>query len=288
MPFRASHAVLITSAALAACVAGIVLYRATSSRRAGLAYAESSYREGVAQFARLPYVPIATIESPEAMHAVIAAADVTREGTVAADVSPILRRTSEFFYYRFAQSSPDRYRAWRSRLGDRPRTLDEMIRIDGLRDTYTALTGHALASDANADSCFRELWACSLRYGGGFNQPVGIAAEPAGISVVIGRWTASDRTRRSVHGRLSADVWRGVTAANMRSWWHPRLTADDIIRRDGSAGFAEVGVVVKYADGTHRPLVLGFVHDSRAGDRVLLHVTTYNFASGSPLSPMEY
>lgn len=251
-------------------------------------YTESSFRDGVAQFARIPHAPVSTVESPEAMHSIIAAADVTREGSVTADVSPVLRRTSEFLYYRFAQPSPDQYRAWRSRLGDQPRTLDEMIRIDGLKDTYEALTGHPLSPDANVEACFRELWACSLRYGGGFNQPVGVAAESAGISVVMGRWTASDRARRSVRGRLSADVWRGATAANMRSWWHPRVTANDVIRRDGIADFAEVGVVVTYADGSRRPLVLGFVHDPRAGDWVLLNVTTYNFASGSPLSPMEF
>lgn len=261
------------------------------SRRTDGGYAAEAYAAGESAFEKVRFAPLKPGVTRESVRAALAGADVhggqlVNEGAV----EGALDLVADLFYHRFCQSSPAAYRAWRDGLGDVPRGLTEMIERGDLIETYRSLTGRELppADYVTVESVFDELWEASLAYGGGYNRAVAIASDDAGVVVHFGLWTPADRGRRAVSGRLPADVWRGGSAGNLRSWWRPPVGVDAMIEKHGRVVFAEVGVVLAYADGSRRPHQVCLVFDPDRGVWVMQNVTAQNLRSGAPLSPMEY
>jgi hypothetical protein len=279
--------------AIALAVGGLVAWQHHVQRQSVVSYARQTAEDGAMAFARVAMSPLTSFSDPADLSVNLAQRMDTRstgppEDVANADTRSLHRAVADFLYYRFLQDSPARYREWREQHGYRARTIDEMIAREDLDYTYTLFTGRKLPPDITPQQAFDKLWGPSLEYGSGFNRPVSVAVDRRGLTTVLGWWTSSNQERVSVEGELSRHLWRGGTAANMRSWWKPRLDAQELITRDTRVMFAEVGLLVEYADGTRRPMVMSYARDPQLSEWLLLHVTAYNFPSGSPLSPLEY
>jgi hypothetical protein len=279
--------------AIALLIGVLVAWQHRVQRQSVISYTRQTAEDGARAFATISMSPLRSFSDPADLGVKLAERmDVrpigTPEGITDSATLSLHQAVADFLFHRFLQDSPARYREWREQHGYRAKSVEEMIARADLEYTYRLFTGGDLPPDITHEQAFDRLWAPSLEYGSGFNRPVAVAADRRGLSTVLGWWTSSNQERVSVEGELSRHLWRGGTAANMRNWWKPRFDAQELIKRDGRVLFAEVGLVVEYADGTRRPMVMNYARDPQHSEWVLLHVTAYNFPSGSPLSPLEY
>lgn len=283
-------AAAVAAVALAAWRAGWMRVGPAPESAAGV-YAREAHSAGVRAFEAVKMERLEPGMPVERVRAAIAAAEL--QGEVPADrevVQDLLHLVADLIYYRFCQPSPAAYREWRASRGDRPRELSEMVSATPLARNYESFLGRPLpAPDATtAERVFDELWLPSIEYGNGYNRAVGLAADDAGVLVRFGTWRSPEWDREAIAGKISADAWRGAIAANMRSWWSPPATPEEIIRKHGSATYAEVGVVMAYASGHRRPLQFCCVLDPDDGRWHVLFVTAQNIERRVPLSPMEF
>lgn len=199
----------------------------------------------------------------------------------------LLDEVADFLYFRFAQPSVEAYKAWRRSTGCRFKDLAESLRPWYVDEAYEAYFGEPFPDDPDVERLFDRFWSAGLEWGGGVNRPVALAEEPKGLACVFGTITPGDPRRAMLAGEMSADLWHGGIASTMRGWWRPAQSTRDLLKRHGRAHYAVVGVILEYADGSRRPLILTWPWDPHAQRWVLEDVNVKNFPAAA-LSAMEF
>jgi len=191
-------------------------------------------------------------------------------------------------YYRFVQGSVTEYKRWRRSTGYHLRDLDELLDPWSIDVAYQYYFDAPFPADPDVESLFDTFWSVGLELGDGTNRPVSIASERKGLCAVTGVLTAGNPEMRSLlGGELGAELWHGTISTTMRCWWMPPVNTHSLIARDGRVRYADVGMVLKYADGSRKPLVLTMLRDPKTSTWFLEHVVVYNYPTAA-LSALEY
>jgi hypothetical protein len=76
-------------------------------------------------------------------------------------------------------------------------------------------------------------------------------------------------------------------AATMRCWWMPPVDTETLVKRYGEAAYADVGIILEYADGSRKPFVLAMIWDPGSKSWFVEHVIIYNYPAAD-VSALEY
>lgn len=168
-----------------------------------------------------------------------------------------LQHAAEFIYYRVIQDSPEDYRAWRTAYGYSMKPIADMGRVDLV---YKRLFGEDLPEDDPATTVddvkiFDDMWSRVLVTEDGKARPVGIPDHAAGFDVAIGDVDLTWSTVPTLSGQLGQELWQGGQSLGFgRNWWtSPARTVHEILKDEGQATLAIVGVVLEMQAGDRYP-----------------------------------
>ena len=204
------------------------------------------------------------------------------------DATALLDAVEEFLYYRFVQTSVSDYKAWRRSTGHELKSLDELLDPWFIDEVHVLYFDEPMPSSADVESLFDRFWPAGLSYRSGANRPVAIASTKTGLQAVFGTLTPGNpRSRALLEGDLGAALWHGRTSFTFRRWWQQPHDTDSLIKRFGEANYADVGIIIEYADGSRRPFVLTMLWypDERRWE--VEHINAYNFL-WDDISGLEY
>jgi len=280
-----------TGCALAVCVGAI----ATATWRAGFLGgrnpAEKLYaavQDGSAAFRKMEMFPLADASVDDIRAALDVGSVKYAGGMSAIDVAAVRDEAATFLYKRFVRSDLDEYISWRESKGCKLRDEQDIRANERAFTDYSTIIGRPIPSTPTVKSIFAAYWTATLAWGGGLNRPAAIARTAAGSSITIGDSKDSYYPRLFLEGELGNRLWYGPDSAAMRSWFSPRTQPKDVVKRYGKVGIAEVGIVMQWADGSRRPLILGFFRDPVTVKWVLWQVNQNNFDPRLTPGPMEY
>ncbi len=248
------------------------------------------FREARAVYAPVKMVALDPTLSREEVCARLDAMEFAGDPPPADGALDALRaEAADFIYFRFAQASPEAYRRWRDGGGARRRPVERLSAQAEAGAAYEALFGEPVPRDVTFDAFLDRMWPTGLAIGDGANRPTAMAIEATGLAAAIGTMATDDiRDRPRIDATLSNQWWRGINGGTMRGWWDPPLTFTELLRRDGRVVCAEVGVLLEFASGARRPLVLTYFWDPRARRWYLQIVCQYNVRDSEQLSALEF
>jgi hypothetical protein len=202
----------------------------------------------------------------------------------------LLDEAAQFVYYRFCQSSPESYVAWRRSKGYRLKPKEKLIRPGLIDKDYPLYFHEPFPTDQTIGELFPRFWVVGLAQGDGTNRPVAISKEAKGLAAAIGVVRASDpRDRPKLAGEIPEAMWMGAAGMTMRSWWDAPRTLETLFAASPEIVCAEIGMILEYGDSTRRPLRLTYVYDTTSKAWYLQYVVMYNFdRSVATYSSLEY
>ena len=280
-----ARTVLVVGVCLGAVLVVGGLWRSRHLRRAAAGYMTTQVRQGEAVY---PTIHTRPIGSKEQIRDALGHTEFMNEpANRCGSRDALLDRVSAFLYYRFVQDSPEVYAQWRRSSGHHLKSLDEMIHPWFIDQAYEAYFNEPFPEDPDVEALFRKFWPIGLGWGEGVNRPVALADESKGLTIRFGTLAPGNPNRDMLDGQLGTDLWHGGIAATMRRWWRQPHDTQDLLDRFGRADYAEVGIIMGYADGSRRPLILTYLWDPIEHRWSLEHVNVNNFDSPD-LSAMEY
>jgi len=200
----------------------------------------------------------------------------------------VSRAAAEFIYFRFIQRDPQRYIEWRTSDGYSFIDFDEFVQDRNFAVVHRAALDIEIPPDATMASMFKSFWNVGVDYLGDSERFEEIAESP-GVAFVSGRMDIKAPQRRpKLSGALTEAGWYGVNGATMRPWFKGSSSVEELADKSGYVGVVDAGVLIKYANGDTRPLVMTFAWDTTRGRWQLLYVCQYNVALDGRVSALEY
>jgi len=227
-------------------------------------------------YAEVPTVALSQA-SPEMLAAGWGDADV--RGSLKdqrASTAALLQDAAEFVRLRFIARDFDAYVAWRTGHGFRWKTLDSLEKTWTVVSDYPAVFGVPAPRDADIPRFMRDYWSIALDRTGGMNNPARIATHSPGVVVRLAHATSRNAARSLLDGSLGTTLWHGPSSATMRSWFVPPTSRQKLIAEHGGVDAAEIGLILEFADGSRRPLQLGYFFDPVPSKWMLEHVNMNN------------
>ncbi|MDX2147766.1 MAG: hypothetical protein SFZ23_09620 [Planctomycetota bacterium] len=173
----------------------------------------------------------------------------------------LFRDLGQFLYLRFGSAEPDAYAKWRSQRGDTPRPLVEINRFGDVGEDYQFFFGEALPPTMTFDQLFTALRKAGDDYASGVNRATDIAGDPRGFAIAITRWTPDHRVRARLDAPGTPRFWNTSVSAAMRRFWTAPASSDVVLARDGELWWMDFGFLLRYDDGSRRPMLLGGFYD---------------------------
>lgn len=222
--------------------------------------------EGRAAYERIAHVPLSTFTDPaslrQALRGALATTQTHGQAPSSEDAQQLVQLASDFVYYRFAQPSPEAYRAWREAQGYTLKS-DESLKKNGVNDDY-ARFAETPAAGATATAMFDGLWRGirALPIGAG-SMPIAIATAPAGVCVAVAPATSFDmKDGPELAGEIPALLWRGKIQGGGRNWYtDPAGGFREALTRRKTVPSALVGIVVETPGAGRYPLTLSYYQD---------------------------
>lgn len=189
---------------------------------------------------------------------------------------------------RFCEPGPDAYIDVQRRRGRRFLTADEFPTDPGasLDAIASYWLGEHAAPNTTPETLFRAVWSVSLDVARGSNRATGAATSGGGMAVAFGRLEHPDmpHTER-LSGDLGAETWYGSISHTCGRWMAPPNSKATLIERYGPLPSASVGIVLEFAAGPRRPVVLLFFWDPDIRSWQLDAVTVNNYDPPDGVNP---
>lgn len=244
---------------------------------------------GVVAFSRLRYVPLesAAQVSRQLDNAYFAGADVlAREQR-----ESLLVTTGEFLEVCFLADSVEANLRWRERHGFVLLSRHELLEDHHVQvpKIWDALLDEPFPEQSEPREWFSALWAPFREYGDGANKMVAMAEDGDGLIITAKNRVSPDdpipdpgnvpiRGENSIHG---PGAWIGGSIVTGSSWWLPPRTAAQIINSTERCTTVTVGIIAKFANGEHRPILITFDWDPVGQTWLLEGLRTSNLLPGS-------
>jgi hypothetical protein len=284
---------MMKSARVAVVVAMVIALGVYASRRwwgpeRSVVTSEDLIRVAAVEFRRIPMRPVGEFSRASFRQHLETTMVMPSEmppgaGTTAA----LLDEFASFFERRYMEPDAEKYIAWRRERGYNLKSYATMNSQWGVGKDYTEIVGSPPASEKDVESIFRTFFDVGLTLGGGVSRPVGLAQQRSGLAIAVGTVTSPSQPRPFVSGELPSSVWHGKTSGTMRNWWEPPRSSRDVLKRDRSLTWAEVGMICEFADGSRRPRIHSFYWDRVANRWMLDSICDYN-ADMSRVTALEY
>lgn len=206
-----------------------------------------------------------------------------------ASKSALLDDVAAFLRLRFAAPSFDEYCAWRRASGKELISVGELVSTWCVDDRCPDELGTPYEVSASSEELFRQFWDAAPKWKNGGAWPTKIAAEGKGFVIACGPFSSDAPTNRpSVGGEMPREVWIGNIGGTSQPWWQtPGGKNGRLPDRFRSTQCAEVGMVMEYADGSRRPMVLTFLWDPVLNVWTLQWINLYNYPL-EKVGPIEY
>lgn len=238
----------------------------------------------------------AALESESAIKSSIAAMTWVRSESVTDEQVAALARTLEhLIWILVAQHDPDIYTADRESNGYVLRSASSIdadgwpIEMSaGYAATFSDGGQFAYPKNGQLGDSFDHFWQISREIGEGANRAVAMTTASQGMLTKFARVTPASRGRPELDGEFRSRVWYGGVSSGGRRWWKPPSELQEVITRDGSALLAQSGIVLKFANGTCRPLIFTHFWEPVRAQWFLEDVTATNFPEDEPVWPVEY
>lgn len=255
MPSRRA-ALLGTVLLMGLIAAGVTLWRlvgpaplSPDERRRQIVYADS---ERVYNSIRMT----GAIATTDEVWSILENAPVEGEDALAPGEKALLLDTvSTFIALRFGNNDPAAYRQWRTERGDVMRSEDDLISQLSIDFFYEKMTGKNYTKGHDLGGVFDDLWKARREMRAGFNRLDAIAADPKGLSIVVGLATPSGGVR--VAGELTPDQWYGGATSFHHSWF---MSGSTYVGEQFGSGqpvvTAQVGFITQFGAGPRRPMTL--------------------------------
>lgn len=255
-------------------------------------YPKWCINEGQRRYATLNYTALKG-QSAESLTRLLSprvAETQSEPGAPESDAAPLMASLAEFLYFRFCQTSPAAYRAWRTQQGYLPRTMEDLTRNPhAMPEAFATMVGRPLGEHAKFEESFDAIFAPALDYSKGLNRPARIAAGDGGLAILFRSMPPDgDPERPRVSGTIPADLWRGLSAANATSWWSPPVSLASRDHRPAPDAIAEVGLIIEYADQSRYPTQSRWLYAASVRRWFIDVWTISNFPLGLGLSSADY
>lgn len=192
----------------------------------------------------------------------LAPVEVQKSSRPSPDLEGLRAEAREVLRLRFGTHDPDEYIQWRQSRGYKLKPLEELDRLWDVSVQYQEMSGSPLSKGTPLPEVFRFFHKNLLEYRGLTNRLTAVPAEAGGVGIVTGTMTPADPRRNALYsGTLGPEVWYGQISATHRSIWTPPRRSVEMLAAGENVPFADVGIVLEFADGSRRPIWMTFIRD---------------------------
>ncbi|MDQ7012845.1 MAG: hypothetical protein Q9O74_02985 [Planctomycetota bacterium] len=235
--------------------------------------------EGQAAYARLDVQPGSSLDSPEAVRALLARVDFSSDKRLDAQSrDELLDALSGFVYARFIQSDPETYLEWREQHGYTFRSEEDLRTVAGIEQVYRQALGEEPAADLTMSEMFTRVFSVAHAGTGSPWSLTAVASTGDGLCAAVGEMSLQDMSRAPLEGTLSADLWRGRVWGGVPSWFARGPSAIELLQTHESLLYADIGMIMEFQDGVRRPVVCTFIREPSSGRWRLEYLMAYNYA----------
>lgn len=171
----------------------------------------------------------------------------------------LFTHAAELIHRKYVVKDAQAYREWMGRHGYRLRDREE---LEGLRafSGYVYATGSALSPGTPLDLAFDTYWNAVRDKPRQNWNPVGLVSDERGWTVVTGVFTEQALAPTRISGKLSADFWRGIYNGSSVLWHRLGPDRSELVKGGRRIPQAQVGFVVKCANGDVVPTIATFCY----------------------------
>jgi len=172
------------------------------------------------------------------------------------------RLVAEFVYFRFIHDDASDYVAWRLSRGDRFKEKDLIFGKWLVASDYEVYFGEPFPEDAGVREVFERVYNFHREERDDGHRPVGMGVDESGLITGIQRMNPALGFERIDLGSEELNtLWYEPNLGSHRGWFEVGvdLAGDDELL----SGL--VGVVLEYADGTLRPVIISAYLDPKIG-----------------------
>lgn len=181
----------------------------------------------------------------------------------------LTRAVSELIAKYCVNDDPDRYRLWRESRGDQFRTaqsgpnwpIEELLGSLRLFSSDLQLLDGAAAKE-DWWTLYTIAWHLSRSVGDGANRFRAISTDPSGLVATVFALGADGRFP-TLDAGIGLAAWHGASSMSSRPWFTPAVTLAEVLRQEGTALGAAVGIVLEAEDGIRRPIIIHLYWDDR-------------------------
>lgn len=262
----AAGTALVRQAGRAEAAAMLVTGRAES--------AEGVRRRSEAAYAGLTFVPIVRMSGPEEVRELLSRAPLEGGHRLSeGSRQKLLRHASEFVWTRLACEDIDEYLTWRRRNGYELRPREELDKKWMVGWDYEREFGVPWPEEERSEVSLSRFVQRGCESA---TRPVEMCDSSAGLGVCVHRTTKARQEMEYLKGELGTEAWYGAHNATFRNWWRGKRGMREVMLERGEVVVAQVGMVVRRADGVRCPLVVTLIEDPAEGAWVLEKLTVYN------------
>lgn len=190
-------------------------------------------------------------------------------GITSTQRSRLTRAVAELIDRYCVNDSPDRYRSWRASRGDQFRTAQSGPNwpIGELLGSLRHFSSNQQVLDEAAAkedwwTLYTVAWQLSRSVGDGANRFRAISTDPSALVAKVVALGADGRFP-SLDAGIGLAAWHGASSMSSRPWFTPAVTLTEVLRQQGTALGAAVGVVLEAEDGIRRPIIIHVYWDQR-------------------------
>lgn len=194
----------------------------------------------------------------------------------AAERDAMLAHLAGFVYYRFVQPDPEAYIRWRREEGYTLRDADAMAML-GMEAIHRQAFDRPPENGATVDQVFRALLAAERPRDTAAWRATRLPAAALGMACVAGTITLDRMQRAPVSGEMPADLWQGRVGGAVPNWFRRGRSIDELLRSEPGVEYADAGLVVEFADGSRRPLVVTLIRDPGDGRWRIEYLLVWNY-----------
>jgi hypothetical protein len=187
---------------------------------------------------------------------------VNNSGVDDALVRSLKRFVAEFVYFRFIRDDASDYVAWRLSRGDRFKEKDLIFGKWLVASDYEVYFNELFPEDADVQEVFERVYNFHREGRNDGHRPVGMGVDESGLITGIQRMNPALGFERIDLGSEELNtLWYEPNLGSHRGWFEVGvdLAGDDELL----SGL--VGVVLEYADGTLRPVIVSAYLDPKIG-----------------------
>lgn len=219
--------------------------------------------KGQSEYATIKVMPFAELQSVEEARELLGAmAFPAAAPPGAGSKDELLAAVAEFVYYRYGQGDVGVYKQWRRASGYQFQALGVMKDVFSMDLNYEEVLHEPMPEDRGTEFVFDRLWAAALDAPQRSTRPVAMAAAGKGLTTAYGELTLETQAEpRPLAGEMSADLWRGGGGGGSPNWWIAPVPRVQLLREYKTIVYAEVGIVLEFAEGARHPVVLTYLWD---------------------------